>query len=90
MTERLQCQCQCYNRQVARYEQRKGVQSRWHKTTHSVKVRVHGRQKKAGPFRLTESYTLWGAMCPGGKEGGKRQESPELKCNLLLLVLPSQ
>ena len=47
---------------------------------------------KAETYRLTGNYIYWGDKAPRGrqKKGVKKQESLELGCNLLLIMLSLQ
>ena len=75
-----------YSRQVARYKQRNG--GRGQVAGNHVSCKPQGsieRQRKAGTFRMTGNWMI--RVPVADKKGGERQESPESKCNLFLIVI---
>ena len=77
---------ECYSRQVAKYEQRNG--GRGQVAGNRASCTPQGstdRQRKAGTFRMTGNWMIRVPVVD--KKGGERQESPESKCKLFLIVL---
>ena len=80
----------CYNRQVARYQQRKGGKGQVAGNCTSCKQRGSmGKQRKAGTPRLTGNHTFWGNKRPGDRQRKVRKGGNLLPLNVTCCSLCS-